>query len=457
MKRVRLVVSALCFWLGLFASAQAAGPLISSGAANSAGTQLTLSGSNFSATGNVVTFADIGNLAIVSQSATSIVTAMPSLAVSAGTYLVTVTNAKAQSTSLAITIGAIGPQGPAGPAGLPGPTGQQGPVGATGPQGATGPAGPQGPAGSQGAPGAAGPQGPAGLQGPPGPNVNVLQVAQHRWFTVNAFGFDYGTSGIAPRAIAFDGTNLWVVNGNSNTVSKMRPLDGALLGQFATMPYPTDILFDGNFIDVIALGKITRYNPIDGSVALQVSVANLVGPVAYDGNNFWGADITNGLLLRINSFNGTVLDSYPLPNGGNVWGIEFDGANIWVTQAGSLLEYRASDGTQLLNLNFGGVQEGVAFDGVNVWVADFTGPVRRVNAATGAVSTFAAGLSPWRVLFDGNAIWVCNANDNTLSKLRISDGAILATAQTGHSPMGMAFDGVNVWVANIGDQTVSKR
>ncbi|MDJ0919430.1 MAG: hypothetical protein QNJ05_16850 [Woeseiaceae bacterium] len=62
-----------------------------------------------------------------------------------------------------VTIGAVGPRGPAGE------TGEQGPAGSTGPRGPAGPAGEPGPAGPQGAKGETGERGPAGPAGEPGP------------------------------------------------------------------------------------------------------------------------------------------------------------------------------------------------------------------------------------------------------------------------------------------------
>jgi hypothetical protein len=69
--------------------------------------------------------------------------------------------------------GPIGPSGPTGPTGPIGPTGPAstvpGPPGPTGPTGATGPIGPTGLTGSPGPTGATGPVGPIGPNGPPGP------------------------------------------------------------------------------------------------------------------------------------------------------------------------------------------------------------------------------------------------------------------------------------------------
>lgn len=68
--------------------------------------------------------------------------------------------------------GPPGPQGEPGPQGPAGPQGEQGPAGPAGPQGEKGDPGPQGPAGEPGAPGPKGDPGepgPQGEQGPPGP------------------------------------------------------------------------------------------------------------------------------------------------------------------------------------------------------------------------------------------------------------------------------------------------
>ena len=71
-------------------------------------------------------------------------------------------------------------------------------------------------------------------------------------------------------------------------------------------------------------------------------------------------------------------------------------------------------------------------------------------------ATFSVGSSPFGVAFDGANIWVTNANNNNVTKLRASDGEVLGTFSVGFGPIGVAFDGANIWVANSGDGTVSK-
>ena len=72
------------------------------------------------------------------------------------------------------------------------------------------------------------------------------------------------------------------------------------------------------------------------------------------------------------------------------------------------------------------------------------------------LGTFAVGYIPGYVAFDGANVWVTNLGDNTVSKLRASDGANLGTFSTGKFPWVITFDGTSIWIANISDNTVSK-
>jgi len=55
------------------------------------------------------------------------------------------------------------------------------------------------------------------------------------------------------------------------------------------------------------------------------------------------------------------------------YGVAFDGANIWVTNSGSVsvTKLRASDGTVLGTYNVGLNPRGAVFDGANIWVVNY--------------------------------------------------------------------------------------
>ena len=152
---------------------------------------LSIAGSNLKDTGNTaVTLAGIA-LSMGSQDTQKLNFYCPSDGISricpTGDWKLQVTTYTNATLPVAVssaiwnlTVGAVGPQGPAGLVGPKGSTGPQGPAGAVGPKGSTGPQGPagavgpkgdigpQGPAGAVGPKGSTGPQGPAGLVGPKG-------------------------------------------------------------------------------------------------------------------------------------------------------------------------------------------------------------------------------------------------------------------------------------------------
>ena len=136
-------------------------------------------------------------------------------------------------------------------------------------------------------------QGPPGPQGPPGiGGFNPLQVAILRWYDANTAGLQFPV-GTGPRAVAFDGANIWVTNQGNDTVTKLRASDGALQGTFAVGTRP-------------------------------------VG-VAFDGANIWVANYGSDNVTKLRASDGAVLGTFPAGTNTNPWGVAFDGANIWVT------------------------------------------------------------------------------------------------------------------------------
>jgi YVTN family beta-propeller protein len=54
--------------------------------------------------------------------------------------------------------------------------------------------------------------------------------------------------------MAFDGTNIWVANYGTNTVSKLKPNDGTVAGTFPVGGNPIGVAFDGANIWVANAG-----------------------------------------------------------------------------------------------------------------------------------------------------------------------------------------------------------
>ena len=100
----------------------------------------------------------------------------------------------------------------------------------------------------------------------------------------------------------------------------------------------------------------------------------------------------------------------------------------------------------------------IVSDGRSIWVAiDSDNTVTKLRASDGAVlGTFTVGKDPRGIALDGDNVWVADLGDNTVRKLRASDGSPLGLYQVGSKPIGIAFDGANIWVANSGSNNVTK-
>src|SRR5438874_11634707 len=72
---------------------------------------------------------------------------------------------------------------------------------------------------------------------------NLESIATLKFYTAaQGVSFPVGTS---PNSVIFDGSSIWIGNGPSRTVSKLRASDGAVLGTFATPDFATSMAFDG--------------------------------------------------------------------------------------------------------------------------------------------------------------------------------------------------------------------
>lgn len=426
--------------------------------------------------------------------------------------------------------GQQGPQGatgPQGPQGTVGPQGQQGATGATGQQGPAGPQGPQGPqgsVGSQGNPGAngidglpgpkgdpgpagsMGPAGPAGLQGPQGPagpqglrgltgsGLNPLQVATLHWYgtsqksiTINLPDPAVTPSGTAfPSAVAFDGTNVWVANTGSNSVTVVNARTGVSQGVVPVGASPSALAFDGiamwvactddNTLHVVKAADLTKV-VIDMVTAEAGRVQN-PGPsaLAFDGTNMWVADMQDNLVSVYNATTLTPASFSPIgsPTVGNTpCALAFDGINMWVANlsdgmAGTVSCIVASNG-QPAPLASGNpvTTEGVwpislAFDGTYMWVLyNGSSQVTALNPGTGEapLGMISVGTDPTGLITDGVSMWTANFTDGTLTCLDRSTGAqkFGGAIPAGNTPYTLAFDGINLWLVNQQDGVLVRR
>lgn len=97
------------------------------------------------------------------------------------------------------------------------------------------------------------------------------------------------STGNNPNGVAFDGTNVWVANYGSNTVTKINASTGAVIGTYGVGVNPRGVAYDGFRIWVANSGSntVTQIVPATGVVALTCSVGSTPYFLAFnpfDGN-----------------------------------------------------------------------------------------------------------------------------------------------------------------------------
>ncbi len=318
--------------------------------------------------------------------------------------------------------------------------GAAGPTGPTGPAGATGPAGPPGPAAAP-------------------TRISPAQIGMLRWDQDPGRPATIAVGG-GPQGVGFDGTNIWVANATSRTLTKIDPRANAVLATIDVPGSPTGIAFDGAHIWVALAGipsRATKIDPVTNSIVAHVPVGANPQGLVFDGTNLWVANSGSNSVTRIDPVANAVVatvsvEAFPTA-------LAFDGTSIWVTSytTNSMSKIdRATNTTTAVPV--GSVTSGVAFDGFHLWIAMPSGSrVMNLNPATNTGTVYIdVGLNPHSVVFDGTSIWVPSLGADRVTRIDVVRETVTATLAAGDGPSFAAFDGTSVWVSNQVSGTVTK-
>ena len=229
--------------------------------------------------------------------------------------------------------------------------------------------------------------------------------------------------GSAPEGIASDGTNLWVPNFFSHSVSKV---DASTSMNIATVTLPAS----------------TSGGTDNPSFA------------AYDGNFVWVVD-PNQVLFKIDPVGNQLLDSITI---GSSFNGVFDGDDLWVSSASSNSISRIDPVNDDVLLNIVDDTLGptaLGFDDTDLWVANRgTDSVTRIDRTTDQVTaTISIGVSPIAICTGGGFVWAAANTDNQVVKIDPATNTVVQIIDVGMGPTGVTFDGSNIWVANVGSSS----
>ena len=246
------------------------------------------------------------------------------------------------------------------------------------------------------------------------------------WTPQVALSLGTTTVGSAPLAVRSDGLDVWVANFGGSSITRVRGNDGRVLETWTGAAGAAGV--------AIAIGKVFVSGQSNPGQLYRIDPGQSAGAVTTVASNL----------------------------GGSPQGIAFDGTRIWTANflsSVSIVSPGASIPWTVTTVSTGFVNPlGMLYDGGNIWVTDYTaGTLLKLGANAAILQTVTVGSIPLLPIFDGANIWVPNDASSTISVVRASTGAVLATL-TGNGlagPQAAAFDGQRVLVANSGSSSVS--
>jgi len=233
----------------------------------------------------------------------------------------------------------------------------------------------------------------------------------------------------------------------------VRASDGVFLTQFHSGPTTTGVVA-GNRI-YIAGGSTLSFISQGGVATVSSNYVPNLTCITFDGSYVWtGTD--SGVIGKTSVVDHSVITVAGPGTFGPLNGMLFDGANVWITEAGPSgqnghIHRFDPSGNVTLSVTTGVDPRRPIFDGTNIWVPNFVdNTVTVIRAATGAVLSTLSGNGlngPTAAAFDGQRILVTNTSGNSVSLWKAADLSPLGSVNLGTlSPVGVCSDGVGFWL-----------
>jgi len=210
-------------------------------------------------------------------------------------------------------------------------------------------------------------------------------------------------------------------------------------------------------------GNVYRVRASDGRrLETWTGGADLTGLLVAMGQVFAAGQTSPGRLHWIDpSQPAGVMTTVATSLGNAPQSLAFDGSRIWsanLATSVSIVTPGASIPWTVTTVMIGtGVPNGISFDGSAIWVSNGVNKLFKLDAAAAILQTVTVGNEPHAPVFDGTNLWVPNAESDSISVVRASSGAVLATL-TGNGldrPIAVAFDGQRILATSFLTDSVS--
>jgi class 3 adenylate cyclase/DNA-binding beta-propeller fold protein YncE len=205
----------------------------------------------------------------------------------------------------------------------------------------------------------------------------------------------------------------------------------------------------------IASSEVFRVDPATGRTR-RVEIGGAPTGMATDGKAVWVVAGFAGRLVRIEP-DTLETERFDVPTGS--FGIATAAGSVWLTNfySNDVLRIDLQTGTRQ-GIPVGAGPRGIAFGADSLWVANtLDKTVTRLDAETGNVIDCCISVlfSPFLVAADDDEVWVTHQIDNQVS--RIDPMSLTTTTRrVGRAPTGVLLIGEALWVANSRDGTVTR-
>jgi YVTN family beta-propeller protein len=299
----------------------------------------------------------------------------------------------------------------------------------------------------------------------------VIYLTRDKLFAPAVATYSIGT---APRAIAFDGQDLWVASGVGQFVARVQATScdaqpdpcGKAAATYPADSLVTGIAYDGTHIWV-ANGidlSLTQLDSSTGTVVASVPLPNVPSNLFYGGGYLWVTSSKAGHLSKV-SPDGTIAGDYTIDGG--PLAMTFDDQFLWVATEDSkqLLKIDPESGSVLSTLPIDGNTEvnALAFDGQNLWVAlQDKNEILKIDPIANTISAHVAvGSGPVAVMFGGQSLWVANRGSGTISRIDPKTNAVQSTLTVTPKPYALTYTSCgngcgDLWIIDVENDVLQR-
>jgi YVTN family beta-propeller protein len=270
-----------------------------------------------------------------------------------------------------------------------------------------------------------------------------------------------------PVGISSDGTHVWVVNPDGNSVTELSASSGSVTETIPVGHFPFAVSSDGTHVWVANDGSntVTELNASNGTLVQTIPVGVEPDAISSDGTHVWVANY-GGLgnpstVTEIDASTGSVVQT--IGAGESAGGISSDGTDVWVAlgegTGPNVEEIDASTGSVVRTISAGEGADSISSDGTHVWVLTVGGSVTELNASDGSFvqAIPVAGRGLGGIFSNGTHVWVATGDGtSTVTELSTADGSLVQTVPVGGNPSAVSSDATHVWVANEGSASVTE-